>query len=132
VARKVPKGLPVLRAELRPAAEAPGLAGERVLAFAGIARPAKFFATLRAAGAILVAEHAFADHRPYRRHEIETLLARAEDEGARCLTTAKDWVRLPDDLRAAVTVLPVELHWADRSAVRRLLETLRSSRGFTM
>ena len=48
---KLPPGLPVHRARLVPGPEAAALAGRRVLGFAGIAMPDKFFATLAEAGA---------------------------------------------------------------------------------
>ena len=71
------------------------LAGARLLAFAGIGRPEKFFATLRALGAELVGTRAFPDHHPYRAGEIDRLLRDAERAQARLVTTAKDIVRVP-------------------------------------
>ena len=56
---------------------APGqpLQGRRLVAFAGIGRPAKFFETLRAAGAEVVETLSFPDHHPYRPDEVEAILA---------------------------------------------------------
>ena len=45
--------LPVLRADLRPGPEVAAFVGRRVLAFAGIARPEKFFAMLAEAGVVV-------------------------------------------------------------------------------
>ena len=56
------RGLPVHRAVLEP--EGGSFAGRRVLAFAGIGRPDKFFASLVACGADLAGTRAFADHHP--------------------------------------------------------------------
>jgi tetraacyldisaccharide 4'-kinase len=130
--RLLPADLPCLAAELRPAAPAPALAGRRVLAFAGIARPEKLFTTLRTAGAELVACEAFADHHRYRRAEIERLLARAAREEALCVTTSKDAVRLPADLRPRVAVLPVALAWQQPAALDRLLDLALRSRPITL
>lgn len=103
--------IPVLRARLEPGPEAEALRGRPVVAFAGIGRPAKFFATVRACGAEIVAAHSFADHHPYGRSEIAGLLAEAERAGALLVTTAKDAVRVPSDQRAALAVLTVSLEW---------------------
>jgi tetraacyldisaccharide 4'-kinase len=54
---------PVLRARLV-AQNGADFADRAVLAFAGIGRPAKFFTSLAATGARLVARHAFPDHHP--------------------------------------------------------------------
>ena len=116
--RLLPADLPCLAAELRPAPAAPALVGRRLLAFAGIARPEKLFTTLSAAGAELVGCEAFADHHRYRRAEIERLLARAAREEALCITTSKDAVRLPADLRARVAVLPIALSVAAAGSPR--------------
>jgi tetraacyldisaccharide 4'-kinase len=117
-------GRPLLRAELVPAPDAPDLAGQRVLAFAGIGRPEKVFATLEACGAELVERRAFPDHHPYGRSELDALIARAAALDARPVTTEKDAARLPADLRAAVAVLPVVLRWGDPAAAARLLDRL--------
>ena len=118
---QVPSGLPLLRARLVPATGGESLAGRRVLAFAGIGRPAKFFSTLEALGATLVATQSFADHHPYAAAEIESLIAEAEAADALPVTTEKDAVRLPEALRSRVEVLSVELAWSDEAAVEQLL-----------
>lgn len=114
-------GKPVLRARLQPDPEqARALAGRDVVAFAGIGRPEKFFATLREIGARVVATHAFGDHHPYAREEIAGLQAEAEARGAMLLTTEKDMARLSSALltphATAPTALRVRLEFDDGSA----------------
>ncbi len=126
--RLLPAGLPLLEAELCPAPDAPALAGRRVLAFAGMGRPDKLFVTLSAAGAELVGREVFADHHRYRRSEVEGLLARAARADALCITTTKDAVRLPADLRSRVAVLPIVLRWQPPEGPDRLLARVLGGR----
>lgn len=113
-------GRPVLRAVLEPVG-GERLAGTRVFAFAGIGRPEKFFASLRALGAELVGARAFPDHYPFSAAEIERLLRDAERAQARLVTTVKDIVRVPPTMRNAIEILEVEIRWADPAALARLI-----------
>jgi len=98
--------------------------GARIVAFAGIGRPEKFFAALRGLGASLVAERAFADHHPFEPGEMVALRSAALAESAGLVTTAKDWVRLPPGERDDIAVLDIELRWRDESAIAALLAPL--------
>jgi tetraacyldisaccharide 4'-kinase len=116
---------PLLRARLR-AENAGAYSGAAVVAFAGIARPAKFFATLESVGARIVERHAFGDHHPYTVAELEALRRlRDAHAGARLVTTAKDFVRLPAAWRDAVEVLAVAVAWEDEAALDRVIERAR-------
>jgi tetraacyldisaccharide 4'-kinase len=118
--------IPVLSATLAPVG-GERLAGSRFLAFAGIGRPEKFFATLRALGALLGGTRAFPDHHPFGAAELEKLYRDAERLGTRLITTAKDIVRVPPALRAGIEVLEVELRWSDPGALARLFCSFVSS-----
>jgi tetraacyldisaccharide 4'-kinase len=117
---------PILRARLQPdAVAASRLIGRSVLAFAGIARPAKFFATLEGIGARLAATRVFPDHHRFTSREIEALLARATANAWLPVTTEKDHARIPPDLARAVAVLPVTLRFdAPEEATRLLAEAV--------
>lgn len=116
-------GLPLLTAALVPdAAAAARLAGRRVLGFAGIGRPEKFFDTLRRIGAMPVATLPFPDHHPYMADELAALLRRAAALDALPVTTEKDAMRLPPALRAQVEILPVQVALGDAAALDRLLD----------
>ena len=86
-------------------------AGRRWLAFAGVGRPRKFADTLRACDAEVAGLTAFADHHPYSAADAQALIAAARAANAGLVTTAKDWVRCPPDLRAASAVLEIDLTW---------------------
>lgn len=117
----VPAGLPVFTARLAPGIALADIAGARVVAFAGIGRPAKFFATLRAIGCDVVAEHAFPDHHAFDTDVVMRLVDEAKALKARLVTTAKDAVRLPESARTLIDVLPVHLLFDDPLAADRLL-----------
>jgi tetraacyldisaccharide 4'-kinase len=85
---------PVLRARLVPSGESQWLKGARVLAWAGIGAPERFFATLRAMGAELAHTVAFRDHQPLRPGDARRLLDLAHSLGAAPVTTEKDVARL--------------------------------------
>ncbi|GGF16112.1 tetraacyldisaccharide 4'-kinase [Aliidongia dinghuensis] len=121
--------LPVARARLVPDGDAAPWRGRRAVAFAGIGRPQKFFDSLTDLGVDLVAGIGFPDHHAYRRDELADLIAQAERAEAAVVTTAKDWVRLPADLRPRVETLPVRLAWAgaeDQALIERLVLSLLS------
>jgi tetraacyldisaccharide 4'-kinase len=110
----------VLKARLE-AQNGEDLAGQAVVAFAGIARPEKFFASLEAAGARVVARHRFADHHRYGAGELARLRAAAAAAGARLVTTTKDLARLAPMERAGIAVLEVRVAWDDAAALDALL-----------
>jgi tetraacyldisaccharide 4'-kinase len=88
-------GKPVFHGRLAPDANAAlRMLGSKVVAFAGIGRPQKFFDSLEASGARLVARHAFADHHPYRLSEVLALQRQAAALDALLVTTEKDLVKI--------------------------------------
>jgi tetraacyldisaccharide 4'-kinase len=116
-------GKPVLPATLEPIDDV-RFSGAPVVAFAGIGRPEKFYASLRALGAVLVAERDFPDHHPYRASELAAVRSEAAAAGARLITTRKDWVRLPEPEHVGIEVLDVALRWRDPAALDALLAPL--------
>ena len=114
--------LPIFQANITVQGDTTWLRDTPWLAFAGIARPQKFFDTLTAHGATLVETLSFADHHPYRAEEIAGLQERARSHGARLITTEKDAVKLPPALREAVTVLPVSIRFAEPDILRDWLK----------
>jgi tetraacyldisaccharide 4'-kinase len=118
-------GIPHLTGRLAPLQMGMDWHGERVIAFAGIGHPEKFFATLKAEGAILARTVALSDHEPFS----DALLRRLEHEaaatGAQLVTTEKDAARLPAWFRPKVLALVVRLEVDDWSQLDALLANLR-------
>lgn len=103
--------LPLFNARFVPAPDMPSLDGRAVVAFAGIGRPEKFFASLLDAGCDLKDMHGFPDHHVFAPDEIGAILEQAATLGATAMTTAKDAVRLPVDARNLVEIFHVALEW---------------------
>jgi tetraacyldisaccharide 4'-kinase len=96
------------------------LKGKRVLAFAGIGDPEKFFGTLRCCGVQVVTAKGFADHHAYRENELAMLRAEALRDGLTLVTTAKDLARL-GDAGKGIVALRVSLAFEDQTALRQLV-----------
>lgn len=114
---------PILHARLEPSGIIPD---GPLVAFAGLARPEKFFDTLTSMGAKLADAVPFPDHHPFSDDDLKHLEALAKEHGARLITTEKDAARLSPEWRARVAILPVAARFADDAALENLLAPIRS------
>ena len=79
-------------------------------AFAGIARPQRFFDDLEKAGWKLAGRRSFGDHHHYSDREIEEVTRAAGSSGAEViLTTEKDMVRLKAEVTSRIVSVPLEV-----------------------
>jgi tetraacyldisaccharide 4'-kinase len=117
-------GLPVWHGRLKPDLSAlADLKARKVLAFAGIGDPDKFFATAEAAGIAIARRKAFPDHHGFTPEEAAELIMDAEHEGLALLTTEKDLARMAGEpllaaLAARAHALPVTLAVDEAEALR--------------
>jgi tetraacyldisaccharide 4'-kinase len=103
-------------------------------AFAGIAKPERFFADLEAVGWRLVGRRSFADHHRYSSREVGEIARDARESDAKVmLTTSKDAVRLPqsghglDDLPIVEIPLEISIEPAFRRWLQERLARLRAA-----
>ncbi len=121
------RGLPVLHGRL---VSDPGavksLKGRKVLAFAGIGNPEKFFESASNAGIEVTRRRAFPDHHRFTAEEAAKLEMDADGEGLSLLTTEKDRARMSGDpalhaLATQVHVLPVTLELYEAEKLQALV-----------
>jgi tetraacyldisaccharide 4'-kinase len=125
----------LMRARVVPAPGSEALAGKRVVAFAGIANPKRFFDLVDRLGADVRETVVFADHHAFSEADAGRLLALAGKAGASLVTTQKDLVRLRGlanggELVSRTTALPIKLELLDddRKRLTALIESRMKAR----
>ncbi len=107
----------------------PGIAGKRVLAFAGIADPTKFYRTAEALTAEIVVRRSFPDHHQFSDDELADLMEEAKKQDLMPLTTAKDAVRLSGKTGPAAELLwmsqvvEIDMVFDDPQAASTMIDT---------
>jgi tetraacyldisaccharide 4'-kinase len=114
------------------------LAGRKVLAFAGIADPEKFYRTVQSLGAEIAVKRSFGDHEHLSDDEVVDMLDTSARLGLEIVTTSKDMVRLQGrggraaDLARTARVIEVEMAFADPRGphliIDRAMEACRQRR----
>jgi tetraacyldisaccharide 4'-kinase len=125
--RALRRGIAIFHARLEPDRDVVTAIGRRkVLAFAGIGDPEKFFATLTEAGIGIGDRAGFPDHHNYTTADAQDLIARAEAAHLMLITTEKDLTRLVGDPRLAelagrAGTLPVRLVVEEQEQFRQMI-----------
>jgi tetraacyldisaccharide 4'-kinase len=119
------RGAEVFSAQLEPeAGSLAALAGKRVLAFAGLGDPGRFFRTLKTNGVDVAGARAFADHHRFSQNEIVALLTEARRDGLTLVTTEKDVARLgASEGTGEIVPFKITLEFSDEEPLRKLLST---------
>jgi tetraacyldisaccharide 4'-kinase len=119
-------GRGVVRARLRPV-RVREWRKQPILAFAGIGRPEKFFATLAEIRAPVERTVSFPDHHRFTQAEAAELIAQADSKNLRLVTTEKDLVRLSEtegalgQLRQRAEAMAVTLEFENPTAIGEML-----------
>jgi tetraacyldisaccharide 4'-kinase len=118
----LPKSIKIMHAKLEPLQTGMDWTDGKYLAFAGIADPNKFFATLDSLGANLVDCVALNDHQKLNRKILRRLERDALTAEAQLVTTEKDAVRLPTNFRNKVISVPVRMIFDNESELEHLIK----------
>lgn len=123
---------PIFEADVRPRDDG-SFRGAKVIAYAGIVNPNRFFDLLTDIGAEVQERVAFPDHHAFSEHEAERLLRRADRTGCTLVTTEKDLARLSGqsgargDLARRSRVVAIDLAPTDTAAFDALIERALNS-----
>ena len=91
-------------------------------AFAGLGNPQKFFDMLRMNEIQLVQTQSFPDHYFYTRFDLEDLRKKAK--GAQLVTTTKDWVKIPKEMRDGLMQIKGHFEFDDVDSLWQLLKEI--------
>ena len=116
---------PILQSNIETIADDIDL-NKKFSAFCGIARPEKFFASLKKIGINLTFSKSFPDHHRYSEDEIMRLIEDSNIDNSLILTTKKDWVRIPEQAKLMVHFLDCKIKFQSiiklESNLKRILE----------
>ena len=115
---------PLIHARLVPTMDSESLKKNRVIALAGIGYPYKFFNTLKEMGCNVVDEYAFGDHHKYKNSEIRKIYDKSVELNAILVTTEKDWLRLPEEMKTLVKKVPIKIEWQDEKQIKNFLKLI--------
>lgn len=115
---------PVLRGQVGASGDMSWIEGRKLIAYAGIANPHRFYRLVESFAPEAVLRRSFRDHHPFTDAEAAQLLAEADALGADLITTEKDLARLAGatgarvDLAARSRTLPISVTFEERDVVR--------------
>lgn len=95
---------------------------DRYVAFAGIGYPEKFYALLKQQGFILSAHKSFADHHVYNTYDLDILLYLAKAHQGQLITTEKDLVKIPKNVRKNIQSIKICLKADFTEIVNKVLK----------
>lgn len=104
------------------------ISGQKVLAFAGIGHPQKFYHTLVSQGFEVAETIDFPDHHFYSHEELEKIVQKAKQLNAEIYTTSKDFVKIPPSMHKYINVLEVAVVWDKPDELRAFVKSAIAAR----
>ncbi len=95
---------------------------KRIVAFAGIGRPQKFYDSLIKCGFEIVKSFDFADHYFYKEDDLKKIMEEAEKLNADVYTTSKDFVKIPALFKNKINVLEIDIKWNNYNELEEFLK----------
>ena len=120
----IPSTIPVFRAKFEIKKDNEIFKGKKVIAFAGIAYPSKFFKTLEAQGAKIIEEVSYPDHYIYNENDLLHLAEIANKTKSILVTTKKDFVRIPKTYRPLINTLDGEIIFEKEDIITEQLSSM--------
>lgn len=111
--------LPTIRCKL---IATPPTQSNTYVAFAGIGRPEKFFDSLTEINLKVADAVPFSDHYMFSKSDLNYLTKLADQYQAQLITTEKDFVRLPDEIKEKVEVLTTSVKVENPDILETVLE----------
>ena len=82
---------------------------DKYLIFSGIGNSFSFRETLENNNFEIIEEKIFADHYKYNNQDIQKILEIARNKDLKILTTEKDFIKIPDDLKSGINFIEIDL-----------------------
>lgn len=111
---------PVFKVEIKE--EKPLHTNEKVLAFAGIGYPQKFYNSLEKCGLKVAKSYDFPDHHFYAKDELKTIIQKASKRNMPIYTTLKDFVKIPQNMQKSFNVLNIKATFENKSDLLNFME----------
>ncbi len=120
----VPDHIPIIESKFEIKKENKSFKGQKIVAFAGIAYPEKFFNSLKVQGANIIKEISYPDHHIYNENDMLSLVETANKTQSILVSTKKDYVRIPKSYRSLVNTLEGEIIFKDEQLLREILSNV--------
>ncbi len=111
---------PIFKGKVVP--KIPDNTDKKVIAFAGIGRPEKFYNSLKECGFEIIETIDFPDHHQYQEKELLDLILKAKKSDAKLYTTSKDFVKIPQNLQKNFNTLEIEIKWENQKDIEGFLK----------
>ncbi|MBR2300121.1 MAG: tetraacyldisaccharide 4'-kinase [Alphaproteobacteria bacterium] len=103
--------------------ERPAHHNTKVIAFAGIGYPQKFYNSLQKCGLAVANSYDFPDHHFYTKDELKALIKKGKTKNLPIYTTLKDYVKIPQNLQKSFNVLNIKAQFEDKNQILDFIKT---------